>query len=35
MVAGPTPAARLAGAAAIVDSLDWSIPAVRELFDAD
>jgi beta-phosphoglucomutase len=35
MVAGPTPAARLTGAAAIVDSLDWSIPVVRELFDAD
>jgi len=35
MVAGPTPPARLAGAAAIVESLDWSIPVVRELFDAD
>jgi beta-phosphoglucomutase len=35
VVAGPTPAARLTGAAAIVDSLDWSIPVVRELFDAD
>jgi beta-phosphoglucomutase len=35
MVAGPTPAKRLTGAACIVDSLDWSIPVVRELFDAD
>ena len=35
MVAGPTPPTRLAGAAAIVESLDWSIPVVRELFDAD
>jgi HAD superfamily hydrolase (TIGR01509 family) len=35
MVAGPTPVERLADAACIVDSLDWSIPAVRELFDAN
>ncbi len=35
MVAGPTPAARLSGAACIVDALDWSIPVVRELFDED
>jgi len=35
MVAGPTPAERLADAECIVGALDWSIPAVRELFDAD
>lgn len=35
MVAGPTPVERLAGADAIVNALDWSIPVVRGLFDAD
>jgi HAD superfamily hydrolase (TIGR01509 family) len=35
MVAGPTPVERLTSAAGIVDALDWSIPVVRELFDAD
>jgi beta-phosphoglucomutase len=33
MVSGPTPRERLSAAACIVDSLDWSIPEVRKLFD--
>jgi beta-phosphoglucomutase len=33
MVSGPTPHERLSAAACIVDSLDWSIPEVRKLFD--
>ena len=35
MVAGPTPVERLTAAEGIVNALDWSIPVVRELFDAD
>jgi beta-phosphoglucomutase-like phosphatase (HAD superfamily) len=35
MVAGPTPVERLTGAESIVNALDWSIPVVRGLFDAD
>jgi len=34
VVAGTVPAERLPGAAGIVDALDWSIPLIREQFDA-
>jgi beta-phosphoglucomutase len=34
VIAGTVPAERLAGAAGIVHALDWSIPLIRERFDA-
>jgi beta-phosphoglucomutase len=35
VVAGSAPPRRLAGAACIVDALDWSIPLIRGRFHAD
>jgi beta-phosphoglucomutase len=35
VVAGSAPPRRLAGAACIVDALDWSIPLIRDRFHAD
>jgi HAD superfamily hydrolase (TIGR01509 family) len=34
VIAGTSPPERLVGAAGIVDALDWSIPLIRETFDA-
>jgi HAD superfamily hydrolase (TIGR01509 family) len=34
VIAGTSPPERLVGAAGIVDALDWSIPQIREMFDA-
>lgn len=35
VIAGSAPPERLAGAACIVEALDWSIPLIRDRFDAD
>ena len=35
VIAGTAPAARLTGAAGIVEALDWSIPLIRERFGED